>query len=312
VSNIPSFLLTKEPRQKNIVSAEKHSFSFIDRTLKNIAGFIGSGYQQRETAARKGLLRQIDARVKVVVLAMYTLLISFISYLPLQLVISAYILLLYILSRVPLLAVYKKVFVYSFVFGFLVFAPAALNLVTGGEIVFSILKLQSAHHWWIYHLPAEIGITSEGITVVARMSLKVFNSLSLTLLIINTTPFTEIIKSLKVFKVPDMFLLIITLTYKFIFILSLTIEETYFALKLRWWRKLKKAEAGNIVAGRITHIFRRSWARYEETWHAMEARGFTGDVNLCYLHKIKRSDIYALIMFLGMGIAIGVTTTIVQ
>ena len=301
---IPSFLLSDEPRQTPATFGEKHTFSFIDRTIRNVARFIATAYQQGDTATQKGLLQMLDARVKVVVLIVYALIISLVRAIPTQLYFSALLLLLFLFSRVNIFTMYKKILVFSFFFGFLVFAPAALNVVTNGNVIFPIFQFQIAHQFWVYHIPAEIGITREGISVVARMYLKVFNSLSLTLLILNTTAFTEIIKSLKVFRVPDMFLLIITLTYKFVFILAHTVEETYFALKLRWWRKLKKAEAGKIVAGRITHIFRRSWMRYEETWQAMVARGYTGEVNLCYLRKITILDYLTLALFLLVGAAI--------
>jgi energy-coupling factor transporter transmembrane protein EcfT len=182
-----------------------------------------------------------------------------------------------------------------------VIVPAVLNIVTNGEIIVKVFQFKTDYSFWIYHLPATIGITSEGCLVVARFYLKVVNSITLTLLIIYTTPFNEIIKSLRIFWVPYMFLLTITLTYKFIFILSQTTEETYFAMKSRWWRNTRESQINKIVAGRITHIFRKSWIKYEEVYRAMVARGYSGAVTIIYSKKLKWQDLIFLIFFFCMG-----------
>jgi energy-coupling factor transporter transmembrane protein EcfT len=181
-------------------------------------------------------------------------------------------------------------------------APAALNIVTNGEMMITIIKFKTDHEFWIYHIPKTIGITREGFFLLIRFFLKVTNSITLTLLIIFTTPFNELIKSLKLFKVPDMFLLVITLTYKFLFILSQTTEETYFALKSRWWKKTKEYEINRIVAGRIAHIFQKSWIKYEEIYRAMIARGYSGTVYVIYSKKIRWQDITFLAFSLSLGL----------
>lgn len=305
MDRIPAFLLTDEPRKLTAAGEKKFSFSFIDRTLRNVCRFIGTGYQQAGSSTQRGFLQILDARVKIVLLVSYALLISVVHKVPNLICIFALILLLYLFSAISLRMVYKKVFVYSFFFGFLVFVPAALNIITPGKIVFTLLQMESDKQFWIYHIPAQIGITYEGIGVVVRLYLKVVNSIALALLVLYTTPFEGIVKALKVFRVPDMFLLIITLTYKFIFILSHTVEETFFALKLRWWGKIKKLDADNIVAGRVAYIFRKSWHRYEEIYRAMVARGFSGKVNLYYLQKFRIWDFVAILVFLAIGLWVG-------
>jgi energy-coupling factor transporter transmembrane protein EcfT len=63
------------------------------------------------------------------------------------------------------------------------------------------------------------------------LTLRVFNSISISFLIINTTPFNDIIKGLKMFRIPDSLLMIITLAYLYIFILSNLVAESYLAMK---------------------------------------------------------------------------------
>jgi cobalt/nickel transport system permease protein len=291
-TQIPQFLLSMEehplqPTQKGTT----YSLPFIDRTLKKAAGFIGTFYVQGEASTANGMLQRMDARIKVVFLLGYILLISLVSSITAQLGISVFLFMLYLVSHIHIGNVYKKIFMFSFFFGFLVAAPASLNVITQGKMILVLWRLQDAKQFLVYHIPMEIGITREGVMVVARLYVKVMNSLALTFLVYYTTPFVEIIKALRIFRVPDMFLLIITVTYKFIFVLACTIQETYFALKMRWWRNVKNTEANKIIAGRVVYLFRMSWYKYEEVFRAMMARGFTGKVNFCYLGKISKADI---------------------
>jgi cobalt/nickel transport system permease protein len=299
---LPLFLQTNEDRSKFISGRKKRNFPYIDSTLKNVTGFIKIGYVQNDTASKKGLLQQLNARVKVIFLLFLIVFISLIRHIPQQLVVTAFLFILYILSRLQLAEVYKKIFILSFFFGLLIIAPASLNLMTDGKILITLMRFNAPHQFWIYHIPATIGITKEGCLVVTRFYLKVFNSLALSVLVFYTTPFSEIIKAFGMYRVPQLFLMIITLSYKFIFILSQTTEETYLALKSRWWRNSGMSESNELVAGRIVYIFRKSWIKYEEIYKAMLARGFSGKVNLCYPKKIKWKDIFFLLLVLNVAL----------
>ncbi len=301
-NGLPSFLLKNEIRLTKPHVKKKHSLSFIDLTIKSIANIIKIVYIQSDTAGRKGFLQQLDARVKAIFLFFFIIIISLNRQVSSQLLITAFFFVLLVFSNINLVFVYTKVFVLSFFFGFLIIAPAALNIVNNGEIIAKIFQFKNSHSFWIYHVPAVIGITKEGFWAVLRFYFKVANSLTLTLLIIYTTPFNDIIKSLKIFRIPNMLLLVLTLTYKFIFILSQTTEETYFAMKSRWWINTGESHANRIIAGRITHIFRKSWIKYEEIYRAMLARGYTGTVSVIYTGKIKWQDLTFMFFFLSIGV----------
>jgi cobalt ECF transporter T component CbiQ len=298
---LPAFLTTNETYPEQSKGRKKHTIPFIDTTIQNIAKVIKSIYVQNETSSRDGLLQKLNARSKIIFLFGFIIIISFIRHIESQILISALISILFILSRVNLIAIYKKIFLLGFLFGFLIIIPAGLNIVSDGNIIFNLINFKTAHKFWIYNIPSDIGITKEGCIVVIRFFIRITNSIALSLLVMYTTSFPGIIKSLKIFRVPDIFLLVITLTYKFIFILSYTTEDTYLALKSRWWRNSRDTSANQFIAERITYIFRKSWIKYEEIYHAMLARGFNGNVNLCYSQKIKSIDIVFLLAAFVFG-----------
>jgi len=306
---IPSFLLQKEP---NLAESKpvKNNLSFLDNTAKNASSFVLSSIYQQYTSQSKGLLQYIDSRVKVVFLILYILVINISHIYINQLIISIFVLFMYILSKINILKSYKKILFLGFFFGFLIFVPASLNIFTKGETLISLIQFSGKSGWWIYSLPNEISITREGIYLVLGLTFKVINSVSLVLLIVSTTSFERIIKSLSFFKVPDIFLLTLTLSYKFIFILSQTYEDTYLALKMRWWNRGKINDAENRIAGRIGFLFRKSWEKYEQTYQAMIARGFTGSANFNYFTPLKKTDFFFILIIILFPILLFLSNTL--
>jgi energy-coupling factor transporter transmembrane protein EcfT len=135
-----------------------------------------------------------------------------------------------------------------------------------------------------------IGFTAEGVSVVSMLTLRVINSLSLSFLILYTTPFPEIIKALKVLKVPDAFLIIISLTYKYIFIFARIVADMHLAKKSRLAGALKSAEARDWIAGRIAFIFKKTQLKCDDVFKAMIGRGFSGEIKLYQYQKITGRD----------------------
>lgn len=275
--------------------------TFIDKTISTIAGTIKSSYVQWETAGRSGLFQRLDARVKLLFLVFFILIVSLMRSLYAELAMAGFIFVLIALSRLNVAHLYKRIIGFAFFFGFLVALPSALSIITPGEIILPVGELERSHQFWIYMVPKEIGLTREGCFGVAMLTLRVANSVGLSLLVIHTTPFFEILRALKIFRVPDAFLMIIVLSYKYIFIFSRTVEEMYLAIKSRLAGPVDGAAIRGLVAGRIFLIFKKSQMRYEETYRAMVARGFTGDVIMPGFGSITGRDVLTALVFAAIG-----------
>ena len=170
-------------------------------------------------------------------------------------------------------------------------------MITPGKIVVPVIDFSRDYYFWIYHIPRNIGFTHEGIEMVTILSLKVMNSMALSWLIISTTPLSEIMRALKVFHVPDTFLLIITLSNHYIFSLSRTILDMYQARRSRTIRPPARGEGQRWIAGRVVHIFERSIARYEEVYKAMQGRGVSESYRLPgFFPMTTRSRMAGLVM----------------
>jgi cobalt/nickel transport system permease protein len=98
--------------------------------------------------------------------------------------------------------------------------------------------------------------------------------------------------------------MILSLAYKFIFILSRTIEETYLALKSRLSGNIKSSNIRRLVGGRVFFIFKRSQIMYEGTYYAMVSRGYDGRIRLPSQIHFNYKDIISLFVIGIIGIII--------
>jgi cobalt/nickel transport system permease protein len=295
-NKIPQYLYKIAENKGNLAKIKKAKLSFLDKTLLNSSEAVKSIYIQAENAAGDNFIQKINPNLKLISLIYMAIVISIVSNLITQILITAFVFLLFVIARIKLFEVYRKIFFLAFVFGFIVVLPAALNVITPGEIVFNIIRLKKPFHFLIYNIPQNIGFTVNGFQVVAIVFLRVLNSVSFALLVVFTTPFPLFIKSFKMLGVPDTFLMIISLAYKFIFILSRTIEETYFAFKSRLSGNINSAGIRKLISGRIFFIFKRSVIIYQSTYLAMLSRGYRGKITLHSRRLFTSKDIVVLVV----------------
>jgi len=292
-NNIPPFLLNPIPPSSFTNDKGKVKMPFIEKGINHLAGVIKRGYVFWELSSPDGFFQKIDARVKVLFLLFLVITISLKRDFLSQIYIWVFIFVLVLLSRLNILTFYRRVLFYGFIFGFLIALPSAFNVITKGEVVLPLLKLSKPYHFWVYHIPAEIGITKEGIHGVMRLTMRVIDSLSVSFLVLYTTPFPEMMKALKVLKIPDSFLVIITLCYKYIFIFSKSVEDIFMAKKSRMIREEGNTETREWIVGRLVFIFRKSQMRCEEVFMAMIGRGFSDTIRLYGFRKMRPADWFA-------------------
>jgi cobalt/nickel transport system permease protein len=303
-NKVPAYLLRAGDDQNEPVIIKRAKLSFVNKTLMNAASTVKSIYLQAENSTKENFMSRINPHVKVISLIYFEIMISMANNLAAQLLAMIFIFFLFITARLNIFRVYRKILLIGFIFGFLIILPASLNVITPGKIIFSLIKFDEPSHFWIYNIPQDIGFTSEGVFVVSLLFLRVLNSVSFAMLVVFTTSFPAFIKSFKIIGVPDTFLMIISLAYKFIFILSRTIEETYFALKSRLICKMKNSNMRKLVSGMIFFIFKKSMTNYENTYYAMVSRGYRGKVILHAPQRFSSGDFIALIIIVVSGIGI--------
>ena len=289
-NRVPAFLLGPSPAPAETRGGGKVDISYLDKGIRDFASLFTEGYAQWELSSQRSFLHDLDARIKIVFWIMLIVVISLKRAVLPEAVIFIFIFSLAALCRLTLLVFYKKVLLLGFAFGFIISIPSAFNVIVPGKVIIPVLTLSRPHDFWIYHIPQVIGITNSGLSLVSLLTLRVLNSLSVSFLILYTTPFAEIIKALKVFRVPDTFLIIISMTYKYIFTFAHIVSEMYLAKKARLAGGNSRKEAREWIAGRIAFVFKKTQLECEEVFKAMNARGFSGEVRLYHHRKLTGKD----------------------
>ncbi|MGZ3525743.1 MAG: cobalt ECF transporter T component CbiQ [Thermodesulfobacteriota bacterium] len=289
-NKILSFLLDRSSPSPLKRDSGRLRVPFVEKGINHLAGVIKTGYAHSEFFPKNGFFQKIDPRIKIFFLIFFILIVTLRKDLTSELYVSIFVFILVLLSRLKVFTFYRRVLLFGFFFGFLIAFPSAFNFVTKGEMILPVATLSRPYDFWIYHVPATIGITKEGMFGVAMLTMRVINSLSLSFLVLYTTPFPEMMRALKVLKVPDTFLIIITLCYKYIFIFSKTIEDMYLAKRARMLREDDNKKAREWIAGRLALIFRKTQLRCEEVFRAMVGRGFSDSIKLYGFEKMRAMD----------------------
>ncbi len=275
---------------------------FIEKGVHHLGDVIKTGYIQWETASKDNFFQGIDARIKVLFLLFYVIIVSLKKDILSEVLIGAFVFILTVISRLNIFTFYKRVIFFGFIFGFLVALPSAFNVITRGEIIIPILHLSKPYSLWVYRIPKEIGLTREGVYGVAMLTSRVMNSLALSFFVLSITPFSEIMKALKVLKVPDSFVIIMTLSYKYMFIFAKTLEDMHLAKKSRLAGQVSNAEARTWIAGRIAFIFKKTMLRCEEIFKAMLGRGFSDNIKIYGVEKLRALDWVTGVAFFLVGV----------
>ena len=248
---------------------------FIGRTLQGSAQFLEQALFAEQVARRPGLLQRLDARAKAVSIIGLIVAAAFLHHIPSLLLIAAFAALAAGLSRLRLAELLNRVWLLMPGVFVIVALPAALNLVTPGSPVLVILRLDHAPSVGPVHLPVEISLTRQGLAaaglVVTRVVLGVILAVTLAL----TTPWQDLLKA-GYSGVTAPFVLILAMTYRYLFVLIRVIEDMHFAWRARIITPVRGAMARRWVGSRIGALFLRSRRLSENVYQAMLARGYAG------------------------------------
>jgi len=222
-----------------------NSNTFIERSLKSAADFLKYAIFSEEIARSKGLLQAIDPRIKIALLVVFLLTACLAT--NMYFIIGLYLIsvVLAVLSRVNLLFFIQRVWVFIPIFAVIIAIPA--------------MFMQGAYSAMIFIF-------------------RVATCVSFAVLMMITTKHNQFFKSLRSFGVPSIFIQILDMTYRYIFLFIRLFEEMHLSLKARSLKQIDIKRARHWIASRISFLFKRSVRMSEEVYLAMLARGYSGEI----------------------------------
>lgn len=258
----------------------------LEHTLQGITGTLERGLFAEEISTRPGLLQSLDPRVKVV--SVLALLIAVSLSRSLWVIASIYLLalLLALVSSIPADFFIKRVWLALPFFTGMIILPA-LFITPGPPLV---------------QLPFGLVITQTGFTSALFLLLRVSTSVSLTLLLILTTPWNMVLGALTVLKVPDVFILVLGMTYRYIYLLLHIANDMFLSRKSRVVGRMDSAEERRMFAAIGGTLLSKSLSMSSEVYLAMQSRGFRGTIVTLKPFKMKRRDWVWLSVFLAFAV----------
>ena len=251
--------------------------SFLDKTLLAVAQVAEQSFFSEEHARMKGLLQSLDVRIKLITFLFLLVLVSFLRE-PLSLwCLSGAAVVLAIASRIPSGIFLARVWLVVPLVTAAIVLPALLNIVTPGEPLWVIVTLERSYSWGPYVLPQEIAVTRQGFWGSIVLVSRVGASLSFAVLLTMTTRWSDIFAGLRALLVPRVFIMTLSMTHRYLFVLLRLIQDMYRARKSRTIHALSAADQRGWVASRIGVIFRNSMEMSNDIYLAMLSRGYHGE-----------------------------------
>lgn len=238
------------------------------------------------------MFQSLDARVKVISVLALLISVSLSRSLAVIASIYALALLLAVVSAIPAAVLIRRVWLALPFFTGVIVIPA-LFLTPGPALL---------------HLPFGIIVTQTGATTALFLLLRVSTSISLTLLLVLTTPWNTMLSALGVLRVPDVFVLILGMTYRYIYLLLRLANDMFLSRRSRAVGWMSTGENQRMLAAIGGTLLTKSLDLSSEVYLAMQSRGFRGTVVTLRPFNMRARDwvwLTAFAAFSGASVLLG-------
>jgi cobalt/nickel transport system permease protein len=269
--------------------------SFVEKTLAGGAGVLRQAMFSDDVARGGGLLQRLDPRVKMVSLLALLVVAALVRHVPVLVAMYAVTLGLAAASGLPLGFFVKRVWLFIPVFTGIVVLPATFSFITPGQVVVPL---------WHWH-GHPVGLTRQGLVSAGLIVARVATSISLVVLLTLTTPWSRLLAALRALAVPRIFILVVGMAYRYLFLLLSSVTDMFQARKARTVVAEVDVTAGRrFVSAAAGTLFGKSYTLSEEVHQAMVARGYRGNARTLERFTPAAIDAAWAVACLGLAIAV--------
>lgn len=292
----PAWLLAPDPGICPCVPiGRRKRGSFLEKTLGGGARLLRQVMFSQDTAVRAGVLQRLDPRVKLVGMLVLLVALGLVHHLTVLVAAYAATLLLAAASRLPLGSFVKRVWLFVPIFTGVMLLPATLSIVTPGDVVVQL--------WTSDGRPG--GLTAQGLASAGLVVARVACSVSLVVLVTLSTPWVRLLAGLGALGVPRIFVLIIGMAYRYVFLLLGTVTDMYTARKARTVSpRTHQSGSRAFLAASTGAVFGKAHHLSEEVHQAMVARGYRGDAHTVTAFRLTAIDLAAAVATLLCAVAV--------
>ena len=129
-------------------------------------------------------------------------------------------------------------------------------------------------------------------------------SVTLAVLLTLTTRWNNLLRALRTFFVPKIFIVTLEMTYRYIFVLITLLEDMFLARKARDSGHSSGAEQRRFVGSSIATLFGKSLKMSEDVYTSMIARGYTGEIYTLQRFQMRWMDVFTIGVSLMLSLSL--------
>jgi len=253
---------------------------FIERTVMGTLSFIKENIYAEECASSKGFLQARDPRVRTLMVLLLLLSVLFSRNAAFIAGVYAACLLLAAVSSINIFQFLKRTWLFIPIFAFFIAVPALFDVFSPGDPLLTI---------WLYKF--KLVITKQGAAGAGIFFIRVLTSVSLCVLLTLTTRHYALLKVLRIFKVPQLFIMTLGMCYRYIYLFIEIIQNTFTAIKSRTGYVASSSKGRHIVAFNMASLWNRSYNLQNQVYNAMLSRGYNGEPHTTNEFRVSAADI---------------------
>ncbi|MBU3112798.1 cobalt ECF transporter T component CbiQ [Clostridium lacusfryxellense] len=258
-------------------TGKRKKVSFLEKTINDIAKLIKEVIFFEDISFQDGFLQKLDPRVKVISLIILISTATLLHNVFILIIIYLISCILAKISCISLKLYFKRVWLIIPLFTAITVLPSIFNYVRPGNSLISIINFGHKLYLGPFTFPAELAITKQGVSGAILLIVRVGIAVSLAFLFTATTRFANLMKAFRVLFIPKIFITILEMCYRYIFILLNITTDMFVARKSRTLRKIDSKEGRRFVSSAMGSLFGKSYALSEEVYEAMLSRGYKGE-----------------------------------
>ena len=260
--------------------------NFIERTIGSLsAGMNFAALADDSARSQTGVLQRVDPRIKVVGMLAVIVSVAVTHSLP---AIASVLLLatgLAVASQISLADFSRWVWTPVLLFTGCIALPSIF--ITPGQPI---------HAGW--------PITAQGVRTASYLLLRAETAVSLSTLLVLTTRWAHILKALRVLRLPVVFVVILGMTYRYLFLILATALDMFESRESRTVGVLEASDRRRLAAATVGVLLSKSYHLSADVHLAMQSRGYRGEVYLLDDFEIRPVDWCWLFAFFAVAAAV--------
>jgi cobalt ECF transporter T component CbiQ len=267
--------------------AGKNSRGVVERSLASFVDALEHAFYAEESAKKNGLLQKLDPRIKIAAVFPLIVIAALARRLGVIVALFATAVVLALLSRVPLATLAKRVWLGVLTFtGFISF-PALF--LTPGVAIYTLPLLG-----W--------SVTEQGLRAAMYLIMRAETAATFSVLLVLCTPWSFVLKALRVLRLPIVLVVILGMTYRYIFLFLRNAHDMFMSRKSRMVGHLDGGEQRRAATASAGVLMSKTIQLSGDVYLAMRSRGFQGEVYVLDEFQTHWFDWAMLAVFISIAL----------